>query len=145
MADNLNYEVKGSHCFKDDKEYCKEYGRLYTYEAAKTVCPKGWHLPTVSDFTSLITYAKSSSALRSTTGWNDKASKGLNFWGFDAKPAGGRDSGDYFDLKSSAYFWMDGVILNGNASALVIRYNETIPNTMSYGTSNEFSVRCVRD
>ena len=145
MADNMNYELNGSHCYKDDKNNCKEYGRLYTLELAKKVCPENWRLPTANDFAKLTQFAKTNAALRSSTGWTDKASKGLNFWGFDAKPAGGRDSGDYFDLKTSAYFWINGESTSGNASVMWINYYESAPITKTHSVSNEFSVRCVQE
>lgn len=146
MAENLNFEAEGSHCYSDDKDNCKEYGRLYSFETAKTVCPDGWRLPTAEDFSSLNVFAETSSALRATTGWTEKASKGLDFWGFGAKPAGGRDGGgDYFDMKSSAYFWVAGESADGFASGLLINYYDQVPSLVKYSTSNEFSVRCVKD
>lgn len=145
MADNLNYNADGSHCYNGDKEKCKEYGRLYTFETAKSVCPEGWRLPTINDFSQLIQIAKTSSELRSTSGWNSNASKGLNSWGFDAKAAGGRESGDYFDLNSSAYFWLNGKTSDGNASAMWISYYNSTPSLVTYNVSNEYSVRCVKE
>ena len=145
MADNLNYNAEGSYCYSDNKENCKEYGRLYTFEAAKKVCPENWRLPTVNDITYLNQFAKTSSALRSTTGWNSNTSKGLNFWGFDAKPAGGLESGDYFDLNSSAYFWINDGSSSNNASVMWINYYDSTPRIMTYNASNAYSVRCMKD
>ena len=144
MADNMNADVKGSHCYNDDKDNCKKYGRLYTQEAAKSVCPDGWTLPSSSVYAQLKSYAQSSSNLRSSTGWTDKASRGLDFWGFDAKPAGGRDNGDYFDLKMSAYFWSSDAADKGNGKVLWINYYELAPSIVAQSTSNEFSVRCIK-
>ena len=144
MADNMNLDVKGSHCYNDEKAKCEEYGRLYTLEAAKSICPEGWRLPKRSDYHALVRKAGSASALRSVDGWNAKASKGLNFWGFDAKPAGGKDGGDYFDLKSSAYFWIDNESDNV-AIALWINYYESAPTVIERPATSEFSVRCVKE
>ena len=144
MADNMNYDADGSHCYNDDKKYCEEYGRLYTYETAKTICPEGWRLPTASEVSGFSSYAGMSAVLRSSTGWTDKASRGLDFWGFDIKAAGGRDGGDYFDLKSSAYFWLDGDVKNDNASVWWVNYYDNYPKVVTKKTSNEFSVRCVK-
>ena len=144
MADNMNYDVDGSHCYNDDKDYCKEYGRLYTYEAAKEICPEGWRLPTAKDVSAFSANVGMSSILRSRTGWTDKASRGLDYWGFDAKAAGGRDGGDYFDLKSSAYFWLGDDAVNGSSSAWWINYYDNYPKVVAKKTTNEFSVRCVK-
>lgn len=144
LADNLNYEVEGSHCYNEEKEKCNEYGRLYSFDAAQKACPDGWHLPTSSDFKSLIYNGGSSRNLRSKSGWTDKTSKGLNFWGFDAKAAGGKENGGYFDLKMSAYFWMDAKS-GDDATVLWISYYEDRPKDVKFNTKNEFSVRCVKD
>jgi len=53
MAEDLRYAAsKGSWCFKDD---CDTYGRVYDFRTAKTVCPSGWHLPTILEWDSLGT------------------------------------------------------------------------------------------
>lgn len=44
MAQNLNYKVLGSYAYDDKESHRKEFGLLYTWEAAKKACPKGWHL-----------------------------------------------------------------------------------------------------
>ena len=143
MAENMNYSVDGSHCYNDEKDNCKEYGRLYSFKDAKKVCPDGWRLPTSADVSSLTRVVKKSSLLRSTSGWTSKASKGLNFWGFNAKPAGGKENSDYFDLKTSAYFWLDEDV-SGGASVFWIGYYEESPSVVTRNVNNEFSVRCVK-
>ena len=143
MADNLNYEVEGSHCYNDEKEKCNEFGRLYSFEAAQKVCPDGWHLPTSMDIQNLL-IDQSSRDLRSRSGWTDKTAKGLNFWGFDAKAAGGKSNGDYFDLKMSAYFWVDEKVGN-DATVFWISCYENSPTEVKRNATNEFSVRCVKD
>ena len=50
MSNNLDIEVPGSWCYNNNPENCKKYGRLYTYEAAKNNCPKGWHLPSKDEW-----------------------------------------------------------------------------------------------
>lgn len=47
MAENLNYEVEGSECYKNTPSNCNQYGRLYDWKAAKKACVTvGWRLPT---------------------------------------------------------------------------------------------------
>lgn len=45
MAENLNYSMEMSRCYKDNPDYCKKYGKLYLWEEAIEACPSGWHLP----------------------------------------------------------------------------------------------------
>ncbi len=50
MTENLNCKVSGSKCYKDDEANCNKFGRLYNWEMAMAVCPKGWHLPSKSEW-----------------------------------------------------------------------------------------------
>ncbi|MCD4772579.1 MAG: hypothetical protein K8R41_04235 [Bacteroidales bacterium] len=62
MAENLKFWVekdspyyKGvSHFYKGVNEYYHRYGRLYPWNVAIKVCPKGWHLPSMDEWFSLI-------------------------------------------------------------------------------------------
>mgnify|MGYP003552670525 CR=1 FL=1 len=54
MAENLNVKTKDSWCYDDEESNCKKYGRLYTRRAAMKACPSGWHLPSKSEFETLI-------------------------------------------------------------------------------------------
>ena len=63
MAENLNYvtvggvadDGVGSQCvLKNNPQYCNIGGRLYTWNAAKNVCPEGWRLPSNDDFMLLL-------------------------------------------------------------------------------------------
>jgi uncharacterized protein (TIGR02145 family) len=55
MKENLTYRPPPdtSWCYNDSDFYCDEYGRLYDWETAKTVCPAGWHLPSREEWDSL--------------------------------------------------------------------------------------------
>ena len=54
MAQNLNYQVPESFCYKNEPAYCEAYGRLYTFSAAKEACPDGWHVPTIGEWNLLF-------------------------------------------------------------------------------------------
>lgn len=55
-AENVRFEVEGSVCYNDIKEYCDKYGRLYNYEQANKACPEGWHVPTLPEWKLLFEY-----------------------------------------------------------------------------------------
>ncbi|MBO7061834.1 MAG: hypothetical protein J6W54_12175 [Fibrobacter sp.] len=58
MAQNLNYKSDTlSFCYRNDSLNCMQWGRLYTWEKAMTVCPEGWHLPDTSEYRILVDYA----------------------------------------------------------------------------------------
>ena len=54
MVDNLNYLTDNSWWYQDNEAYGKEYGRLYTWDAALEACPPGWRLPSDDELQELI-------------------------------------------------------------------------------------------
>ena len=156
MAENLNYETANSYCYNDNSANCTKYGRLYTWGAAKTACPSGWHLPDTTEWKALFTAVGGSSTagtkLKSTSAWNNSGN-GTDAFGFSALPAGGRDSyGDYYYEGYYADFWSsteDGSdsTEDGSDCAYFMRlyysydYADLNNNYKYYG----FSVRCVKD
>jgi len=57
MTENLRYspaEATGIYAYANDVDNVSTYGYLYTYTAAQTACPMGWHLPTREEVTSGI-------------------------------------------------------------------------------------------
>lgn len=82
MAQNLNFESENSYCYDDNPKNCDKYGRLYTwgiamdsagtdgeegkgcgyksdcsaalYKGVRGVCPKGFHLPSPTEWNKLI-------------------------------------------------------------------------------------------
>ena len=54
MAQNLNYNTANSLCNVEKDADCKKYGRYYTWSAAMTACPSGWHLPCYEDWSYLF-------------------------------------------------------------------------------------------
>jgi len=56
MAENLNYNAKGSKCYDNKPDNCEKYGRLYDWNEAVKACPKNWHLPTQAEWTELMNF-----------------------------------------------------------------------------------------
>ena len=63
MAENLNYSIDGSICFRDSEDFCNKYGRLYNFktamagsdeEYAQGICPNGWHIPSAEEWVYII-------------------------------------------------------------------------------------------
>ena len=139
MAENAAVKTDDSWCYNDDEKNCDKYGRLYSFEAAQTVCPAGWRLPTKSDFQTIYGAVGFGSSLRSRDGWTDKGSRGTNYMGFNAMPAGGRESGDYFDVTYSSYMW------GSDKSVLWLRYYDEKISIEEKDAKNAFSVRCIEE
>ena len=155
MAENLNYETTNSYCYDDDPSNCSKYGRLYTWAAATTACPIGWHLPSDDEWNTLFTAVGGDSIagkmLKSAGGWNDNhgaSGNGTDTYAFSALPAGVRIYGDWgYDYEGTvAHFWsssteggFDGVynVLMGYG------YDDAdLDYTDKY---NGYSVRCLKD
>lgn len=76
MAENLNYKVDSSWCYRNEPDSCLVFGRLYQWAAAMNlkkdylitlasglisakhqgICPKGWHIPDTTEWNSLLKY-----------------------------------------------------------------------------------------
>ena len=46
MAQDINIALPSSQCYDENDAKCSTNGRLYTFSAAQSACPKGWRLPT---------------------------------------------------------------------------------------------------
>jgi uncharacterized protein (TIGR02145 family) len=88
MAENLNFEAKGSMCYDNKPDNCQKYGRLYDGEIAKKACPSGWHLPSKEEWEALETTAGGNiNKLKAKSGWEDNEN-GTDEYGFSALPGG---------------------------------------------------------
>lgn len=158
MAENLNYATaEGSYCYGETAsnpktENCTKYGRLYTWMAAKDVCPKGWHLPDTTELNKLLTAVGGKNVageiLKSQTGWHDfegKGGNGTDAYGFSGFPAGQMyDNGGFFDEGFSAYFWSTERE-SYHAYSLLLDYVGENALVGIHPKDYAFSVRCLKD
>ena len=127
MAKNLNYATDtGSYCGKPgDKDMCATYGRYYTYETAKKVCPDGWRLPTLDE-------VQAADAAVAEEWWT----------------LGGRvkfdDDGvatEYGLDDQQGYWWISG----GTSWRVQPDTDEHVEQSTSAANGRAYSVRCVQD
>jgi uncharacterized protein (TIGR02145 family) len=155
MAENLNFKIDDSWCYGDDEANGKIYGRLYTWEAAKSACPVGWHLPSRAEWQKLVDYAGGDSVvgkkLKSTSGWKAYKGKRVNGgddnFGFSALPGGNRLSdGSFYDGAGySGFWWSRGERDSGYAYSRGMGCYNDLLGEGAGRKSSAFSVRCVRD
>jgi uncharacterized protein (TIGR02145 family) len=145
------------------------YGRLYTWYAvtdSRNVCPTGWHVPTDTEWTTLSTYLAASGygfggneeligkSMAATSGWatstksgdigNDATSNNLS--GFTALPGGYRNSGGAFLSIGQAGHWRSSTGSGtGTAWYRSLNYNYGTFYRNDYGSSNGYSIRCLKD
>lgn len=180
MAENLNYGkqirsdeeaskngVVEKYCYDNNPEYCESFGGLYTWGEmmryaksdnnirgqTKGICPDGWHIPTIDEWSILADYLGGEMAaanrLKNYDYWElppgvDEIQ--LNLSGFSAYPAGRMDmSGASYYMGRSASFW------SATKDDVQDAWHRTITNRgeglyrNSGNVGYRFSVRCVKN
>ena len=148
MAENLNYVADSSFCYNNEKSNCDKYGRLYTWTAATTACPSGWHLPSKAEWETLFNAVGNQSTagkvLKSTSGWSYSDAKSTDAFGFSALPAGYYGQG-YYSEGFSAFFWISTENDSFRAYYMYLLHDDDSANLNKYGKGYGFSVRCLKD
>jgi len=157
MVENLNRETPDSWCYYNSADSCNKYGRLYTWAAAKTACPNGWHLPTRDEWGTLAkaaggtgTYGDGGTAgtkLKSTSGWYDNGN-GTDSLGFSALPGGARSFDGYFSRIGDGGLWWTATEygIGINAYYRYMSYEqECVRENFDAKKENAFLVRCLED
>jgi len=158
MAENLNYKTNSdSWCYDNDTSNCQKYGRLYTWEMAKEVCPAGWHLPGDNEWEELAQFISNDKGpytkdkygwedvgkhLKAKRGWED-GGNGTDAYRFSALPGG--YPGDYTPIGHYGYFWSSIGYDNEHAWGRALDCNTSRFHRHRYDKGYGFSVRCVRD
>ncbi|MDR2595410.1 MAG: hypothetical protein LBC87_11630 [Fibromonadaceae bacterium] len=167
MAENLNYKVKGSKCYSNKSANCCEYGRLYNWKTAMTVCPSGWHLPSNAEWDILYRHVEDGKSgkntpyanysetagkfLKATSGWKDyeeKSGNGNDKFGFSALPGGyGHSDSKFRDVGYEGGWWSSSEDERENYFAYchVIYYNGGKANSAKMFKNILYSVRCIQD
>ena len=141
MAENLNYSLNvpesEGRCREDN---CETYGRFYTWEAAVSYCPDGWHLPTQAEYTALI-----NAVGKRTTAFRDD---GTNTSGFSA--LGGNfitSDGTLNSTSKICYFWSATEATAGSTSYRL--YIGTLTTNIQATNESDqdayLNVRCIKD
>jgi len=159
MKQNLNIRTADSWCYGNSDDSCAKYGRLYTWAAAKTACPSGWHLPTRNEWTTLAkaagawddfgSNATAGTKLKSKSGWYNKGN-GTDGLGFSALPGGHRNSdakgGTFESVGAYGKWWTateQGV--GRNVYYREMSYNSEVVDDKISINEYGYSVRCVVD
>ncbi len=140
------------------------YGRLYNYYAVSTgkLCPTGWHVPSESEWNTLVSYLGGASVAggklkqTGTTLWNAPNTGATNESGFTAIPGGLRAyDGSFAGPGGHASFWTSTAFPNADDWSLgkewphavwrrVFNHNAQIEASHGRMIAG-FSVRCVKN
>jgi uncharacterized protein (TIGR02145 family) len=161
MKKNLNVSVTDSWCYDNSSDSCAKYGRLYTWQAAKSACQSiGWRLPDTADWRRLVEAAGgiyvAGKHLKSRTGWAAYSGvENLDTYGFSALPGGGQDytEGSFGYAGFVGFWWTatectDGLcrsLGDGACSGGMAYDHDDVGYCGVQYQSNALSARCVKD
>lgn len=152
----------GAYCWYNNSSANKAtYGALYNWYAinsatngGKNICPTGWHVPSNTEFSTLISNQGGTAVAggkmkeTGTTHWLGPNAGATNESGFTALPGGWRnDSGGTFaNMTYRGFFWTS--TQNAANTAWVIYLDYLIDDAATYGDYNKhkgYSIRCLKD
>lgn len=144
-----------AYCWYNNTTTNKDtYGALYNWYVVETgkLCPKGWHVPTTSEWTTLINSMEGDSIaggkLKETgiSHWKDPNTGAIDEIGFKALPGGCRDNmGVFLSLGESGFWWSSTGTAQGTARNFDINYEYADIFSNDNNPGNGFSVRCIKD
>lgn len=149
-------QISPGFCWYDNDpdNYKNTYGALYNWYSANTstLCPEGWHVPSRSDWMTLINLFggqyEAGGALKETgyDHWQYPNTGATNISKFTALPGGYRNppDGRFYVLGQIAYFWGSGC--DPDCNFHIILYNDIKELYPVIGDSNfGSSIRCIKD
>ena len=163
--DQTNNGIIEKYCYNNLQSNCDIYGGLYqwnemmqyvTTEGTQGICPSGWHIPSESDWNTLITGLGGGSVAGGKMkkigySWAQPNAGATNSSGFTGLPGGGSEGGTfpinniwYYGYHQSSTLDQD----NQPRIVLLYYYDPAVSiwsnNTMDHKTQG-FSVRCIKD
>jgi len=148
MAENLNYNEKGSKCYENKENNCQIYGRLYNWGTAMKSCPKGWHLPSNAEWQTLVNLAdveRSGKILKASSYWIQTGS-GTDDFGFSALPGGFRyPTGLFSDIGLGGGWWSSSKIAANKSNLWNMSYSWSSVSKSEDKHTYLHSVRCLQN
>jgi len=163
----LNLTTGAWSHYNNDSQYENPYGKLYnwlTVADPRNVCPTGWHVPTDTEYNTLIGYldpsfdplvydgSQSASAgdMMKSTGtqyWQNPNTSATNESGFSGLPGGNRNGiGEFSGIGESGTWWSSAAFANtNNAWNRGMHYNNGDVTRYYDDKQIGFSVRCLKD
>lgn len=153
MAENIAYRIpKECWAYNNDENNIVLYGYLYVWKTANTVCPKGWHLPTVQDWTILAlsmggdTIAGNNLKEIGTIHWTSPNIDATNAIGFTALPGGYRNTYGTLEEQGNSGFWWTATEYNSsNAWNIGLHFDNSNVHFDTNDKKIGMSVRCVKN
>jgi len=155
------------YCYNDDSANCTTYGGLYEWAEAvqyqngatdttvtnppltgnvQGICPTGWHLPTIDEYTTLSNSVSGDGNSLKAVGQGIPGGLGTNTSGFSALLSGFRLNDFTFNnLTTGAYFWSSSEFNAKQATDMFLTFHNSVIRDSWDLKADGFSVRCVKD
>jgi uncharacterized protein (TIGR02145 family) len=155
-TDPVNNSTIEKYCYSNLDASCTTYGGLYqwneamnysTTEGAQGICPVGWHIPTLDNFSTLNDFVVGNGNSLKSLGQGNVGGVGTNISGFSALLAGYRVSDGSFDAVDFwTFFWSStegsgAVYFSSLVADNAFLSIEIFPKSAKVGGS----VRCIKD
>lgn len=146
-------EEKGCWCnYQNNLENGYKYGKLYNWYAVtdpRGLAPKGWHVPSVSEWEELIISLggkmEAGGKMKSTNDWG-KNCNANNQSGFFGLPGGLRSSeGQFMSINDYATWWTTSEYKGNMAYYIYLYCSLNFAIKYYYTKGDGFSVRCIKD
>ena len=158
MAENLKFDAPYSLCYGKIEGFCDTFGRFYSLhvngeyfeqfdqELLDTICPAGWHVPSVDEWSVLINNMggpqKALSRLYSSSDFGDSFIKSTDDCKFNSLPAGiWLMDGNVASENVVSAYWTSSAKDVKTAFDCAFNYNG-----ITFGTHHpKMTIRCVKD
>ena len=155
--------TEGAYCWYGYNEAANktQYGALYNWYAVNgsngtpgfhvPICPTGWHVPTDTEWNTLITWlggaGLAGGKMKQDLLWNSPNTGATNESGFSARPGGiTAYNGPFSGMLDYGNFWTATELNTTDAHYVWLVSNAaTATPTNTYSKKGGFSVRCVKD
>ena len=159
--------ITQAYCWynNDSTSYKETYGALYnwyTIDSGK-LTPKGWHIPTEADWTTLENYVGQyyllsgslAKILAATTHWKSSINSSTigydksknNSSGFSALPGGRRINNAYLfsQVDSIGTWWSSTSKTDSTVLTMTLQYDLSTVEQNNYKKKSGLSIRCIKD
>ena len=158
MAENLKFDAPYSLCYGKIEGFCDTFGRFYSLhvngeyfeqfdqELLDTICPAGWHVPSVDEWSVLINNMggpqMALSRLYSSSDFGDSFIKSTDDCKFNSLPAGiWLMDGNVASENVVSAYWTSSAKDVKTAFDCAFNYNG-----ITFGTHHpKMTIRCVKD
>lgn len=167
MRQNLNYGTQVANinvmtnnsiveraCYNNTTSNCDTYGAIYTWNEAMNygtnsqgICPNGWHIPTQTEFQTLINYLGATTAglQMKAPSTNIPSWDGTNSSGFTAIPGGIGQGSNYLYLGTRETYWSSTSFSTTDAYDYGLTTGVNTLDEANNTKNGGYCIRCLQD